>query len=51
VEFKKFEIIALPFAQSEATATFEEYALDETKAFEQFQTRYPLYRVKSVTEQ
>jgi len=51
MEFKKFEIIAMPFAQSETTATFEEYASTEEKALERFQSKFPLYRVKSVTEQ
>jgi len=50
VELKEFTIVALPFAQSDLTATFEEFAVDDKTALKQFETRYPLFRVKSVTE-
>lgn len=50
MELKEFRIIALPFAQSDLTADFEEYAVDDETALKQFQERYPLFRVKSVTE-
>jgi hypothetical protein len=51
MEFKEFLIVALPFPQSDATAEYKEYAPNEATALKQFETRYPLFRVKSVTEQ
>jgi hypothetical protein len=50
MELKEFVITALPFAQSELAATFEEYAVDDETALKQFQARYPLFRVKEVKE-
>lgn len=50
MELKEYTIIALPFAQSDLTATFEEFAADESTALDQFEKRYPNFRVKSVTE-
>jgi|HubBroStandDraft_1064217.scaffolds.fasta_scaffold235486_2 hypothetical protein len=49
MEFKEFLIVAMPFAQSDLTAEFEEFAADEKTALEQFEKRCPLFRVKSVT--
>jgi hypothetical protein len=48
--FKKFKITAMPFPQSDLTAEFFEWASDEDGALEQFEKRYPAYRVKEVEE-
>jgi hypothetical protein len=50
MKLREFTIIALPFPQSEATSTYTEYAVDDEAALKQFQARYPLWRVKEVTE-
>jgi len=50
MKLKEYLIVALPFAQSDATAEYTEYGVNEEDALKQFRTRYPLFRVKEVTE-
>jgi hypothetical protein len=50
MELKPYRIVAMPFAQSDATAEYTEFGVDEEDALKQFEVRNPLLRVKSVTE-
>ena len=50
MQLKEYVIVALPFAESDAEATYTEWGVDDEDALKQFRTRYPLWRVKSVTE-
>lgn len=44
----RYRITALPFAMSDATSEYFEYAENEEMALEQFVKRYPAWRVKEV---
>jgi hypothetical protein len=50
MELKPYKIVAMPFAQSDATAEYTEYAISEDQALRNFERRYPAYRVKEVRE-
>jgi len=50
MQLKEYTIVALPFPNSDATATYSEWAIDDESALKQFQTKYPMWRVKEVTE-
>ena len=50
MKLKEYLIVALPFAQSDATAEYTEFGVNEEDALKQFRVRYPLFRVKEVTE-
>jgi len=51
MELKPFLIVALPFAQSDLSAEFTEFGMDEEDALKQFRARYPAFRVKEVRSQ
>jgi len=50
MELKEFLIIALPFPNSTLESEYTEFAVDDETALKQFEARFPLWRVKSVTE-
>jgi hypothetical protein len=51
MEMLTFKIIAFPFVQSDLTTEYTEYGKDEDDALEQFRSKYPMFRVKSIEQE
>lgn len=50
MELKPYTITYCPFSDSDATSTRTEYAENEQQAMDNFEKRFPLWRIKEVKE-